>query len=456
MLSALRLRSLGGAGEGRSKRLRRLKRLALPEDPVRRRLFWGAEAVFAVATRSARCSPRSRPTSGTPRSRWTWRSSTRINASAHFPPHDPWMSGETLNYYYFGHVVLAWPIKLLGLRPDAGYLLSWGVLIGAHGDRGLRVRGHAVGGRARGARRARAARRAGARGARRAALVAILGNLAGVRTWIRAEDPPQGLRVVRPVAGDPGHDQRVPVVLVHPRRPARARARAAVHGARARVRAADRAARAARGRCCGARSPRRSPAALALGALYAINSWSYPVAAGLLAAAVVVWLRTAGARGGAATASSGSGLVLVASFVLILPFILNFDPEARGIGVVARRAARSRKWLGDMALIYGILLWPLSASYAAPAARRPARWRWTRLGPRGGVVGGSLLAPSNLTGARVLAVGMVVGIAAALDAGAVAARALPLGAGRRRRRAAARSRSCCTCATRSTTARWSA
>ena len=29
----------------------------------------------------------------------------------------------SLNYYYFGHVVLAWPIKLLGLAPDAGYLL---------------------------------------------------------------------------------------------------------------------------------------------------------------------------------------------------------------------------------------------------------------------------------------------------------------------------------------------
>ena len=42
----------------------------------------------------------------------------------------PWMSGETLNYYYFGHVVLAWPIKVLGLAPDTGYLLSWGLVMG--------------------------------------------------------------------------------------------------------------------------------------------------------------------------------------------------------------------------------------------------------------------------------------------------------------------------------------
>src|SRR3954468_17536566 len=46
LLAALRLRSLGERASG--SRRQRLKRLALPEDPVRRRLFWGAEIVFAV------------------------------------------------------------------------------------------------------------------------------------------------------------------------------------------------------------------------------------------------------------------------------------------------------------------------------------------------------------------------------------------------------------------------
>src|SRR3954469_5823874 len=44
-LVALRLRSLGERASGSTRQ--RLKRLALPEDPVRRRLFWGAEIVFA-------------------------------------------------------------------------------------------------------------------------------------------------------------------------------------------------------------------------------------------------------------------------------------------------------------------------------------------------------------------------------------------------------------------------
>ena len=44
------------------------------------------------------------------------------------------------------------------------------------------------------------------------------------------------------------------------------------------------------------------------------------------------WLRDPRSEGRRGYAWSGSALVLVASFVLILPFVLNFDPEARGIG----------------------------------------------------------------------------------------------------------------------------
>ena len=56
---------------------RRWRRLAarVPEpDPLRTRLFWTAEVVFAVAFARRCCWSPSRPTSGTPRSRWTWRS----------------------------------------------------------------------------------------------------------------------------------------------------------------------------------------------------------------------------------------------------------------------------------------------------------------------------------------------------------------------------------------------
>src|SRR3954452_14792026 len=127
-LVALRLRSLTRRGEAGS-RSRRLRRLALPEDPVRRRLFWGAEAVFAVAYALGTLLASLAPDVWNTEKPMDMGFITAINTSSHFPPHDPWMSGEPLNYYYLGHMVLAWPLRLLGLRPDLGYLLSWGLVL---------------------------------------------------------------------------------------------------------------------------------------------------------------------------------------------------------------------------------------------------------------------------------------------------------------------------------------
>ena len=45
-----------------------------------------------------------------------------INAAGdarHFPPHDPWMAGEDLNYYYLGHLMAAGLVRLSGVEPDA-------------------------------------------------------------------------------------------------------------------------------------------------------------------------------------------------------------------------------------------------------------------------------------------------------------------------------------------------
>ncbi|HDQ25522.1 MAG TPA: hypothetical protein ENN43_02105, partial [bacterium] len=45
-----------------------------------------------------------------------------------FPPHDPWLSGFTLNYYYWGQLLLATMAKTLGYMPKIAYNLSLALL----------------------------------------------------------------------------------------------------------------------------------------------------------------------------------------------------------------------------------------------------------------------------------------------------------------------------------------
>lgn len=44
--------------------------------------------------------------------------------SASYPPYDPWMSGHTVNYYYFGYLIFGTVTKLSGLAPAIGYNMA--------------------------------------------------------------------------------------------------------------------------------------------------------------------------------------------------------------------------------------------------------------------------------------------------------------------------------------------
>ena len=42
----------------------------------------------------------------------------------HLPPPDPWLSGEPINYYYFGHYLMALLAKVLGTQPGTAFNLA--------------------------------------------------------------------------------------------------------------------------------------------------------------------------------------------------------------------------------------------------------------------------------------------------------------------------------------------
>ena len=279
-----------------------------------------------------------------------------------FPPEDPWMAGEDLNYYYLGHLMAAGLVKLSGVAPDVGYNLAvatffafsvvaaFGLAVAIVGARG----GGPVG---------RRAVRAGGHDRLRAR--------AG-----RARRPAAQLRLVRRLAGDRGHDQRVPRLLVHARRPARPRDGDPVLAARARLRAAGRAGGAGRraraapprsssgwprsrsGRCTrSTRGRSRSSPGSCCSACWCARAARPPCASALR---TLAW---------------GLAALLLA-VLAVLPFLLTYDAAADGLGRVTERAsfgtlgARPRRALRAVRLPGGDGLRHPARVLAPPVAHR--------------------------------------------------------------------------------------
>ena len=163
LLAAVRLRALAGRLEGaKGRRLRRWAGLPCrPDDHVRRRLFVGGEIVFAVMYALGVLLASFAPdvwNTEKPMDMGFHQRDQRLDALPAALPVDERRDAQLL--------LLRPPRPGLADQaardpPDSGYLLALGTAAGAHVLGGLRVRGHAVGGRPRRAPDA-AARRAGA------------------------------------------------------------------------------------------------------------------------------------------------------------------------------------------------------------------------------------------------------------------------------------------------------
>ena len=147
-------RRRSSAARPRARRARRRGDLAL----ARRR-----DSSSPSRSSAGRCSAASSPRSGRRRSRWTWlssTSSTRASGSRRTIPGSP---ATDLNYYYFGHYLVAFLVRITGIDPAVGFNLAVALFYALVDGSRLRRR--------RGALRGRAPER------RRAAAVAVLVGL---------------------------------------------------------------------------------------------------------------------------------------------------------------------------------------------------------------------------------------------------------------------------------------
>jgi YYY domain-containing protein len=412
-LAAVRARSLAlrvrsePSGRLARWRARRVAARALPaEDPSRRSLLIGAEAVFAVGYGVMALLVSFSPDVWGTEKPMDMAFVNAINASSSFPPHDPWMSGEPLNYYYLGHLAMAMPAKLLGTAPATGYDLAIALIFGLAATAVFTLAGTLWAA----ARPQRGVGGPVAVGIAAVLVCLVLGNLAGVKEWLHAAAPPGDYDWFAPSRVVPDAINEFPwfsflLQDLHAHVLALPFTVLALGFAVQVVLAGPRGDVVWRG------VAEALAAGLAVGALYAINSWSYPVAAGILVIAAAAWLRDARSRGRRGYACVWIGLVLVASIVLVLPFWLNFNPAARGFGLVRDHPPFAR-FLGQQALIYGILAWLLAAGFLARLLSAAHPVRVAAWGGAVAVFAGSLLALADLAGPAVIAALAVIALGA--------------------------------------------
>ena len=214
------------------------------------------------------------------------------------------MSGEELNYYYLGHLAMAIVIKVVGTAPDEGYNLAFALLAALSATAVFTFAGTLWA--------AARPRLTGVRGGpvlvgvTAVVVCIVLGNLAGAREWLDAADPPGDYDWFAPsrviegtinefpwfsfLLGDlHAHVLALPFTVV------------------ALAFALQVAIAGPRGDAVLRGVAEALAAGLAVGVLYAVNSWSYPIAAGMLVRRRRdLAARPAGAPAGAATPSAGS------------------------------------------------------------------------------------------------------------------------------------------------------
>ncbi|HET9111919.1 MAG TPA: DUF2298 domain-containing protein [Ktedonobacterales bacterium] len=276
----------------------------------------------------------------------------------HLPPPDPWLSGYAINYYYFGHFLMALVAKLLGTQPSVAFNLAVGLTFGLAAVAIFGVASN-IAAVARGERRSLTP--AALAGALSVLLTLVAGDFNGAQVWM--QNAIQAVKTNPALHGSvwawwthrelwPTYDWWSPSRVV-PNTinefPAFSFILADLH---AHVLALPFAALAVglafnlllgRERGLALFGGRVWPlglvvSGLALGGLYVINGWDLPTYLGLALLALLIqqWLahERALSRGLLVNVARCAAPLIALVFLLYLPFYLGFSSPSEGIGLV--------------------------------------------------------------------------------------------------------------------------
>lgn len=295
----------------------------------------------------------------------------------HLPPPDPWLSGQPINYYYFGHYLMALPAKTLGTQPSVAFNVAVALTfaLAATAIFGVATNIAAV------ARRGRPLLSPAIAGLLAVVLTLVVGNLNGAQVWYHIASGLSGRGM--PLHGNvwswwtqralwPQYDWWAPSRVI-PNTinefPAFSFALADLH---AHVLALPFAALAiglafnlllASGEGIGVFGRRGvgwlclAVAGVVLGSLYAINGWDLPTYVGLAVLALLIqqWLAHERVIDSMLLIDLATVIAMLVALGLIFyfPFYRGFSSPGLGVGIVP---ATQHTPIGDEIAIFGLPL----------------------------------------------------------------------------------------------------
>jgi len=318
---------------------------------------------------------------------------TAIMRSTHFPPNDMWFAGASLNYYYYAHFTVAMLAKLLGQSPSIAFNTGISMFFGLTASNLFGVTSNIVAWSRH--LRTRVATSPDAEterpdmvhppllGAAPYGLLTmvmglVLGNLASTQTWWQmhgdvSQDPNYWFNATRIITKTINEFPAFSFLLscFHAHVLTLAFTIVAIGLAFNLFLEVDGRGLNVFGH--GWRLPLTlGTTALILGGLYTMNGWDFPtyLALTLVCIALQQWL-TYDARIRPALLLdifTAAGSLIALSFLLYIPFYLNFNSPAQGIGVVG---ATDRSQLSDELLIYGLSAFMFLSLLFTSASKRP-------------------------------------------------------------------------------------